>query len=602
MLISLIFLSACSSNADTTFSKQVTITEATLENSKSLYSFATVIEGDLEAYASAKSPGVLENIYVNIGDYVNAGDLLASTEANVQSAQLNSANTAYQNAQSGLEKTKQLMDAQVKNAEIAIEIASQNAKASDTNLSNQNNINSAQLSSANLAVEQAELQLSNLQASFAQEEANLQSSLKSTVIQAAIFNKTLASYLYSINGEDLNTVTFEISPSFGASGQIRNDARNTIPEFKNHAFQLEDFYEANIKDQDPSLEALFEAQELAIKTTEKGKDAVQLMFELSIKSKNENSQFQTQLATYGTQAENLLLSQSDGKLTGLNGIKQNFETLNTNKTVQISSVEKQLEIAKEQAKLLQETTNASTDNNSSTLTISQSQLQQAEIALEAAKAQRESQVLAAKSQADLAKGQLDIAAASFENAQIRATFSGVITEKLVDQGNMLSAGTPVFKMISDTSFKAKISIPTSQISNFSVGQKAMVKVENIEEKLEASVVALSPASTGFSGKHWVELEIKGKKLISGSHADVVFDNENTEQQNIVIPFDSVFSQFDKSFVYIVENNAAKLTEIEIGQIYGNNVEVLSGLEKGDKVVISAESGLRDGDKVEVTVE
>jgi len=611
LLISAVFLSACTTESYDQEIKAVKTQQVTSIESSNTITFSSSIKADKETMISAKTAGQITSINTQVGARVGAGATLAQVDGDHQSLQVAAAEKNYENAKTNLKYTQELMDSHISNAEISVQIAEKNQDASKTNLDNQEAINQAQIDDAKLSLEAAELNLSNIKTSFAQEKENLTKTLESTVIQAIIFNKTVMTYVYSINEQDINDSIFEIDSSFGNSMNTRNIARNKVRAFKNEVNNLEKLYEETIKDKDPTVEELETAKALAIETTNTAKDTIQIMHDILVSTNYSSAtsqatldQYKNQLAGFGSEAENLLLTQSStGSLAGLEGIDQSFETLETSRQTQVSHAEKQIEIAKEKLRLLEETINASSDSNQSIYTISESQYEQSKSTLDTVEAEKNAQIQMAKTNVDAAKSQVDLAKVALSNTVVQSPYSGIIAEQYVDQGTIIQAGTPIFKLINTQSLTLEISVATSQISQFSTGQKAKVYIEGLEnEKYEAKITKIYPAAAGNTNKNIIELELieSAELLIPGTFVKVEFEKQSGDQGMIIaIPTDSIITIYNQDFVYTVKDEKAFLQEIERGAVYEDKTEIISGLEIGNILILAGATSLREGDKVEI---
>ena len=79
--------------------------------------------------------------------------------------------------------------------------------------------------------------------------------------------------------------------------------------------------------------------------------------------------------------------------------------------------------------------------------------------------------------------------------------------------------------------------------------------------------------------------------------DVPIGYANTNSVIPFIPIDAVYESQNESTVYLVEKNKATARKVEVGQVYGEFVEIISGLKNGDKIILNR--NVIAGDKVKV---
>ncbi|MCK9273147.1 efflux RND transporter periplasmic adaptor subunit, partial [Candidatus Gracilibacteria bacterium] len=85
----------------------------------------------------------------------------------------------------------------------------------------------------------------------------------------------------------------------------------------------------------------------------------------------------------------------------------------------------------------------------------------------------------------------------------------------------------------------------------------------------------------------------------GDYVDVVINKVNSTEKMLLVPFSSIISlgQGDYS-IFVVKDGIAKTRQVKIGSQNSTQVQILSGVKEGEKVVISGTLDLQDGDKIE----
>lgn len=198
----------------------------------------------------------------------------------------------------------------------------------------------------------------------------------------------------------------------------------------------------------------------------------------------------------------------------------------------------------------------------------------------------------------------------YENAQtqlgytkVKAEIDGVISTCNVTPGSMASPQSPAITIVNTDKLKFTFNISDDYINKVSVGSKAYITVTAASETpYEGTVTHISPAANSSSLLYPVEIYIdKTDYLIKpGMFASlklVVDRRENT----VSVPLNAVLTRGGDKFVYVVDDkNVAHKKKVDTGIQNDENIEIVSGVQNGDKVVVVGQSFLSDGSTVNVT--
>ena len=217
-----------------------------------------------------------------------------------------------------------------------------------------------------------------------------------------------------------------------------------------------------------------------------------------------------------------------------------------------------------------------------------------------------------RSQYDSVKNQYDAAQASLKQAQsnydvsanqtgynqLVANKNGVITQRNIEIGQVISAGQAAYQLAIDGDREVVIGVPEQAISEIKVGQNAWITLwSKPQDRFAAYVREISPAadqSRTFSVK--VALK-EGQSAIQLGQSARVFFNQNI--QNVLsVPLSSVSSNTDQPYVWVVNSDQTiHKVNVSLG-VYGrDSVPVLSGLNAGQWVVVGGVHLLREKQKI-----
>jgi RND family efflux transporter MFP subunit len=189
------------------------------------------------------------------------------------------------------------------------------------------------------------------------------------------------------------------------------------------------------------------------------------------------------------------------------------------------------------------------------------------------------------------------ARAGLSYTRIRAPFDGVITARLVDTGALASPGVPLITIEDTHRFRLEASVDEGDIRFVTLGASARVSVDALGTDLSAKVVQIVPAADPASRSFVVKLELApDARLRSGLFGRVRFPRGQREA--IVIPRTALLERGQMHGVYVVAaDGQIGLRYVTLGKPAGEDVEILSGLSGGERLVGSPGSRDLAGKKV-----
>ena len=182
---------------------------------------------------------------------------------------------------------------------------------------------------------------------------------------------------------------------------------------------------------------------------------------------------------------------------------------------------------------------------------------------------------------------------------IRATIAGVVSSRDINVGTNIEVGEIAFT-VSDTScLVSYLNIPQTELSKFSPGHEATVTVDAMPGvDFLATVARISPTIDTRSGtfRATIYFDNQDGDLAPGMFGRFTIAYEK-HSNALVIPVEAIVREDSETVVYVVTDGAAVRRAIEPGIQTNGKVEVLSGLDKNDEIVVTGLSGLRDGSRV-----
>ncbi len=209
---------------------------------------------------------------------------------------------------------------------------------------------------------------------------------------------------------------------------------------------------------------------------------------------------------------------------------------------------------------------------------------------------------------EMAKAGLDAARemenevnAQFSYANIRAPFSGIVTNTFIKVGDMANPGMPLLSLEAPGKMEVAAMVSESDIKNVQEGMKADISLKSIGKTVEGVVseVSLSAKNTGGQYVVKIDMEAPDSSIYAGMYANVqIHGSANNLEEGSVsvwIPKEALIHEGQLTGVYTVgSENSAILRWLRTGRDMGDEVEVLSGLKSGENYILSADGRLYNG--------
>jgi RND family efflux transporter MFP subunit len=183
-------------------------------------------------------------------------------------------------------------------------------------------------------------------------------------------------------------------------------------------------------------------------------------------------------------------------------------------------------------------------------------------------------------------------------ASIAAPFSGIVTTKSVEQGTLATLGVPLLTMERDGVYRLEASVDESQLPAAKVGQGVEVALDTLDRRISARVSEIVPSVDAASRSYTVKIDLPPiSQLRSGMFGRAKFLLGS--QSVAAIPASALVERGQLQSVFVVENGVARTRLVTTGRRGQQLVEILSGLNSGENIVLPVPPGLQDGARVEV---
>ncbi|MBD3222839.1 efflux RND transporter periplasmic adaptor subunit [bacterium] len=183
--------------------------------------------------------------------------------------------------------------------------------------------------------------------------------------------------------------------------------------------------------------------------------------------------------------------------------------------------------------------------------------------------------------------------------RIEAPTDGTVTRRLVDPGDMANPGAPLVMLEEVGVMKVRAGLAESDVDLVDVGAEVKVKVTSLDQATYTVPIArIIPTASGMSRTFDLQAYLPNDdgRLKSGMFARVEVPVGSREA--VLVPAEALHERGQLTGVWIVDDSGtAHLRWIRVGRTHGDEVEVISGLQGGERVVLRADLPLVEGDKV-----
>ena len=208
----------------------------------------------------------------------------------------------------------------------------------------------------------------------------------------------------------------------------------------------------------------------------------------------------------------------------------------------------------------------------------------------------------AQAQLDAAKGRHQGAEVQMDYSRIISPLNGVIADRPLYAGEMAAAGSPLLTVMDISRIVARANVPAEQLAYLQVGNPATITWSDSSREVHGKVTVVSPAleASSTTAEVWVEAPNPEERFRPGYSVQVSILAE-TIQDAIVIPLAALLPAQEGSPTVMVvgSDSLAHLKKIQTGFREEDLVQVLTGLEQGEQVIVVGGLGLEDKAKVHI---
>lgn len=213
----------------------------------------------------------------------------------------------------------------------------------------------------------------------------------------------------------------------------------------------------------------------------------------------------------------------------------------------------------------------------------------------------EHRVLALQAQLRENQAGLELLLERLKYVEESAPYDAVVQKVHVQQGELVSPGSPMVELISLVNLKAAFSVPQSDVSGLMPGMRVSIEIPALDNVLVSSVIhsinpALEPGTRNVTATSF--FPGNEGRVRPGMAVRVQVDLRQTEKA-IVVPAHAVHRLGTQTWIYVVLENQVWKRKVETGPARHGRVMIIEGLDEGELVVVTPDQRLKDQDRVSV---
>jgi len=192
---------------------------------------------------------------------------------------------------------------------------------------------------------------------------------------------------------------------------------------------------------------------------------------------------------------------------------------------------------------------------------------------------------------------------ALKKTTIVAPFSGRVTARMTQLGQHVRPGDELFQVTDFNPLIARIYLPERDVLGLEEGRIVQIRLDAADQvSFAGRIRQISPVVDTSTGtvKLTVEATEPPKEVRPGSFVTVNIVRE-THPEALLLPREAVLRELQKAHVFVAEDDVAEKRSVTLGLEEGDLIEVISGVEAGDQVIVAGQGGLKDGSAVKILI-
>lgn len=183
---------------------------------------------------------------------------------------------------------------------------------------------------------------------------------------------------------------------------------------------------------------------------------------------------------------------------------------------------------------------------------------------------------------------------------VRAPISGYVSNKQVEEGSLVGPSVQLALLTNTATMKLQVYLTEDQVVHVQKGREIAITADQFPDMKLKGVVSFIDVNATPNKRYLVEISCPnpGGLLRSGMSATAHFGNGG-QVEVLAVPREAIVGSLQNAKVYVLTGKIAELRQVQTGRIIGDKVEIRSGLNEGESIVVSGQINLEDGKAIRV---
>jgi RND family efflux transporter MFP subunit len=199
----------------------------------------------------------------------------------------------------------------------------------------------------------------------------------------------------------------------------------------------------------------------------------------------------------------------------------------------------------------------------------------------------------------------DLAKKRLADTRLAAPISGVVARRSIEVGAMVAPGQPAYTIVALDPMRVRVGVPESDIGRITEGAAATVRIPALDTSFAGRVSLIGVAADPTTRSYTVEISVPNpaRRLRDGMVAEATITTKTTTSA-IVVPAAAVLHEGTSNggtVVYVLDRDAARVhaRRVMTGAAHADSLEIASGLDANDRVIVAGQQRLREGAAVKL---
>lgn len=547
------------------------------------------------------------SVFVSEWDYVRAWDLLLTLDSMEARVWYDTSSNILNNLSELKNTTSLMFDDQIKALNEKLNQVTLWESWINTWLSDIKLVSEAQLETALTWLETAKTNLENTKILLDQKWKNIIDNSKNAIVSSVMLDTNIINFIDEIlwvtEANKNKNNDYEIYLS-ARNSSIYNRSKIQFLETNKLYLDYKKLYNTEIENKNPSEEILLKALNDGEILAESIKVLLNLTYDVLENSvenvylpKQTIDSFKQTITNFWAQIEASLITVSWEYFLWLKWSKQSLADFENTKNLQISMLEKQVELAEKNYNQYKLTSDSKIRETQTQTKVVSSQVEELKVNIESLKKQKQVKLEELDLKITESLGQRDSAWVMINSWEIRSPISWVITSKMVEVWQVIWWGMPVFIVSDESNLKLDILVWEDSLKNIDIWSDVLLEVDWYDKQLKAKISLVYPSKDELTKKTKVEVILKNTFWLKIWSYTKVYLSSVDNFDFTLIPNNSIVSKFMIPWVYVL-NNEWKVEFKNIEIIKSNDkFSSISWLKVGDIIITEWKDNLYDGEKV-----